>query len=243
MKNNTMKIFLLFISFIILWFIIDALKLTVLWFVTINLIALYIIYRYKTFDKLYITMGIVFGILCVPSSFIMGISVILPYIASMMVFKNYNNKIFLFKNNKRNNIINTIVLIFVIGGILGGINVLSAVGDMPINISFKFKWIIDALRAGIFEEIFFRFFFFALCVNIIKNNPLSKLQNILCYAIMVIPHVLIHFSLQTFNIENVIALSLLFGTPFAFMQRKFNLVSAIGSHAFVDLVRFCIIGA
>ena len=74
MKNNTMKIFLLFISFIILWFIIDALKLTVLWFVTINLIALYIIYRYKTFDKLDITMGIVFGILCVPSSFIMCIS-------------------------------------------------------------------------------------------------------------------------------------------------------------------------
>ena len=215
---------------------------TILWFVTINLIALYIIYRYKTFDKYNITMGIVFGILCVPSSFIMGISVILPYIASMMIFKDCKNKIFLFKNNKRNNFINTIVLIFVIGGILGGINVLSVMGNMPIDISFKFKWIIDALRAGIFEEIFFRLFFFALCAHITKNKSLSKFQNILCYAIMVIPHVLIHYSLQTFNIPSLIFLSLFFGIPFAIMQRKSNLVSAIGSHAFVDLVRFSIFG-
>ena len=49
-------------------------------------------------------------------------------------------------------------------------------------------------------------------------------------------------NLQNFNTGSVITLSLLFGLPFALMQRKFNLISAIGSHAFVDFVRFCVLG-
>ena len=60
---------------------------------------------------------------------------------------------------------------------------------------------------------------------------------------MVIPHVLIHFNLENFNIVGVIILSLLFEGPFTLMQRKSKLVSAIGSHAFVDFVRFCVFGA
>lgn len=117
-----------------------------------------------------------------------------------------------------------------------------AINSMPVNLSFELKWITNALRAGIFEEIFFRFFFFALCAYIIKDEPLSKLHNVLCYAIMVIPHVLIHFNFQSFSVSNLIMLSLLFGLPFALMQRKTNLISAIGSHAFVDFIRFCVFG-
>lgn len=188
-------------------------------------------------------MGIIFGVVCIPSSPIMGFSTILPYIASMMIFRYSNNKIYLLKNNRKNNFLITFILIFIVGGILSGINYFLVIGDMSIDVSFKIKWIFDSLRAGIFEEIFFRLFFFALCVNLIKDKSLSKLQNLLCYLIMVIPHVLIHFNLQNFNIVGVIILSLLFGGPFALMQRKSNLVSAIGSHAFVDLVRFCVFGA
>lgn len=243
MKNYTVKLFILLISFITLWFLSAYLNLTILWFVVINLIALYIIFRYKNFDEFNIVMGIVFGGLCIPSNLIMGISVVLPYIASMMIFKENTEKIFLFKNNKRNNFIISFVLIFIIGGILGCINMLLGMGSMPINVSFKFKWFFDALRAGIFEEIFFRLFFFALCIHLIKNKTLTNFQNILCYAIMVIPHVLIHFNLQNFDMGSVIILSILFGIPFALMQRKFNLISAIGSHAFVDIVRFCVFGA
>ncbi|SHH33171.1 CAAX protease self-immunity [Clostridium collagenovorans DSM 3089] len=194
------------------------------------------------YNKVDIVTGIAFGVLCIPSSLAMGLFVILPYIAPMMIFKESSTKIYLFKNNKKNTFLITLILIFVIGGILAGINTLLAMSSISINVSFKIKWILDALCAGVFEEIFFRLFFFAICVYLVKNQELSKLQNILCYVIMVVPHVLIHFNLQTFNVSNMIVLSVLFGMPFALMQRKANLVSAIGAHAFVDFMRFCLLG-
>lgn len=242
MKKDTIKLLLLLTSFITLWFLSAMLNMVFLWFIIINLTAIYIIYSYKSFNKFDIAMGIIFGILCIPSSPIMGASVILPYIASMMIFRNINIKIYLFKNTKNNNLLITLILIFIVGGILGFINVFLAKNSIPINVSFKIKWLLDALRAGVFEEIFFRLFFFALCIHLVKNQQISKLQNILCYVIMVVPHVLIHFNLQNFSISNMIMLSILFGIPFALMQRKFNLVSAMGSHAFVDFIRFCVFG-
>lgn len=242
MKKDTLKLALLLGAFILLWIVSAAFSLPVLWFITVNLCAIYIICKYKSFNMQDTIMGILFGILCIPSSIFMGISVILPYISSRMIFKTNENRIVLFNNSKKRNGIITIVLIFVLGGILGCINVLLAMGSMSIHFSFKLKWILDALRAGIFEEIFFRFFFFALCIHLVKPTLLSKMQNILCYMIMVVPHVLIHFNLQNFGIGNVICLSLLFGIPFALMQRKSNLISAIGSHAFVDFIRFCMFG-
>jgi len=89
----------------------------------------------------------------------------------------------------------------------------------------------------------FRFFFFAVCIRVIKDKKLSNFQNCICYLIMVIPHVLIHFNTNTFNITTMVILSLLFGLPFAIMQRKRDLSSAIGCHMLVDLIRFCLTGA
>ncbi|MSR92076.1 hypothetical protein FYJ33_11910 [Clostridiaceae bacterium WCA-383-APC-5B] len=37
-------------------------------------------------------------------------------------------------------------------------------------------------------------FLFALCIQMSKDQSLSTLQSIICYAIMVIPHVLMHFT-------------------------------------------------
>ena len=88
----------------------------------------------------------------------------------------------------------------------------------------------------------FSFLFFALSVYCIKDGALSKFDNFLCYAIMVLPHVLIHFDATTFTLSSVVVLALLFGLPFAIMQRKRDLSSAIGAHALVDAVRFCVFG-
>lgn len=35
----------------------------------------------------------------------------------------------------------------------------------------------------------------------------------------------------------------IFGLPLAIMQRKHDLSSAIGAHAIVDIIRFCVLGA
>ena len=47
MKNNTVKLTLLFIFFISVWFIASVLKTVFIWFITINLIAIYLIIKNK----------------------------------------------------------------------------------------------------------------------------------------------------------------------------------------------------
>lgn len=65
---------------------------------------------------------------------------------------------------------------------------------------------------------------------------------------MVIPHVLIHIP-DTFltygivsGIVNIVMLSLIFGIPFAILQRKRDLLSAMIAHGTVDVIRFSFLG-
>ncbi|MBS6022697.1 MAG: CPBP family intramembrane metalloprotease [Paeniclostridium sordellii] len=241
MKNNTVKLTLLFIFFISVWFITNILKTTFIWFITINLIAIYLIVKNKSATSKDFILGIIFGVLCMPSSPIMGISTIIPFVASIGILKKSKNTVHIFSNNKKI-ILLSVILTLAIGIILGAINVFFAIDSIPINPDFKIQYVFNALRAGIFEEIFFRLFFFAMCVYITNDSKFSKVQNLLCYLIMTLPHTLIHFNLSTFNLPSVVMLSLLFGLPFALMLRKLNLISAIGAHSIVDIIRFCTFG-
>lgn len=240
-SNNTIKLTLLLIFFIGVWFTASVLEATFVWFITINLIAIYLIIKNKSTTSKDFIFGIIFGILCMPSSLIMGISTIIPFIASIGIFKKSKNTVHIFDNNKKS-ILVSVILILGVGMILGAINAFFAIGSIPINPGFKIQYVFNALRAGIFEEIFFRLFFFAMCVYITNDSKFSKIQNLLCYLIMILPHTLIHFNLSTFNLPSVVMLSVLFGLPFALMLRKLNLISAIGTHSIVDIIRFCTFG-
>ena len=65
---------------------------------------------------------------------------------------------------------------------------------------------------------------------------------------MVIPHVLIH--MPDMFIENglingiigIVMLTILFGLPFAFLQRKWDLTSAMIAHGIVIAIRFSAFG-
>lgn len=176
-----------------------------------------------------------------PSSPIIGISTMIPFVSSIRIFKKSKNTVHIFSNDKKI-ILLSVILTLLIGIILGAINLFFAIDSIPINPDFKIQYVFNALCAGIFEEIFFRLFFFAMCVYIANDSKFSKVQNLLCYLIMTLPHILIHFHLSTFNLPSVVMLSLLFGLPFALMLRKLNLISAIGAHSIVDIIRFCTFG-
>lgn len=176
-----------------------------------------------------------------PSSPIIGISTMIPFVSSIRIFKKSKNTVHIFSNDKKI-ILLSVILTLLIGIILGAINLFFAIDSIPINPDFKIQYVFNALCAGIFEEIFFRLFFFAMCVYIANDSKFSKVQNLLCYLIMTLPHILIHFHLSTFNLPSVVMLSLLFGFPFALMLRKLNLISAIGAHSIVDIIRFCTFG-
>ena len=239
--KNTYKLILLFVSLIFMWVISVLLNGIILWFIVINLLSLYIITT-KRVDLNDVIVAVVLAFISVVSNFISGIMIILPYMASCSIFKQANNKITLVNISTKNDKLTTILLVFLVGGLLGGINVFFALSSMDVSLTFDMIWIFDGLHAGIMEEICFRMFLFALCVYITKDKPMTKIQNTICYAIMVIPHVLIHFNFATINLGSIIYLSLIYGLPFTLMQKKHSLISAIGAHAVVDIIRFITFG-
>lgn len=237
----TLKLILLLFCFFILWLFTAKYQKNILWFIIIGTVSIVYIVKNKNIEKIDILIGIILGLVSMPSSFIMGFFTIIAYIGAVSEFKSRNNKIKFFKSDNKNIFI-SVILILVVGGVLSAINIFGALNSLSINFSIKLQWFLDAFSAGITEEVLFRFFFFAVCITIVNDKQLSKFQNFICYLIMILPHTLIHFNINTFNISNIIMLSVLFGLPFAILQRKRDLVSAIGSHTLVDLIRFCLLG-
>lgn len=215
----------------------------ILWFILIGTLStISIVKNWKNIHLKDILTATLLSLVVCFSNLFMGLFVLPTYLASLSLMKDNKNRIVLYNNNRKNELVKTIFCIFVIGGFLAIINVfLGRFQGITFNPSFKLEHLINALKAGIFEEIFFRLFLFSLCLKIGKSVPENKFQNLLSYIIMVIPHVLIHFN-GSLYLKDVLVLSIFFGLPFSIMLRKVNLVSAIGAHTFVDLIRFALFG-
>lgn len=247
-KNNNselLKLIIIFVLFLVLWLITSTnpMKLDILWFLVVLILSFIFIVKNKNISKGDIIAGVLMGLISMPSNFLMGLISIIAYLGGVSVFKASNNKILLLKSNNKREISKTILVAVFVGIILGIINLYLGKSFMEINPSIKLKWFLVGIRAGVTEEIIFRFFFFAICIYFTNDKALSKIEGFLCYLIMIIPHVLIHFDRTNFELGGMIILSLIFGLPFAIMQRKHDLSSAIGAHAIVDIIRFCVFGA
>lgn len=241
-KINAM-LFMVFIGFIIFWAAATILEYRYIWFIMFSIVSMILIVKNKaTIIKQDIIIGVILGILSIPSEPIMGLSTIIAYIAGMSVFNKSKHKIKFVKQGKKNVLISLSILL-ITGIELGILNYFVASYEMSINISFRIKWILDALKAGIGEEVLFRFLLFAICIQLIRDNNLNKCQTFMCYLIMIIPHSLAHFNFTTFSIPNVVFPSLFFGLPFTLLLMKRDLLTAMGSHTIVNLIRFIIFGA
>ena len=128
------------------------------------------------------------------------------------------------------------------GIVLGRLNLGLGSGSVNDAAGFCLIFLFDALRAGLFEEILFCTFLYAFCVEVAGKKKFNHIQTFFCLLIMILPHVLIHFS-GTIEIGSLIVMSVAFGLPFALLQWKVNLSAAIGAHALVDLIRFIVFGA
>lgn len=197
--------------------------------------------RKRLTGKMVICGGILTSI-CILYRVDFALTVFPCYLCGAALLENQKETIYFYSNRQKHTMRNTLVCIFGIGGILSILNVLMMLGSVQeINLSFHVDKLFHAFFAGISEEIVFRLFLFSLSVYLIQDCEMTSEMNRLCYIIIVIPHVILHFT-QGFNLFGFICLSVFFGMPFAMMQRKLNLVSAIGAHTLVDLVRFIVIG-
>lgn len=232
------KLLILFVSLIGLWA--AACKAgSILWYAILSIVSLYFLVKNKNITKNDFLIGILLGMLSAPGAWIMGVVTPLAYLGSISVFRKYDCGIALLKPGEKQ-VRQTIFWGVGIGIILGIINLF--LGDSVLQISLHWRWLWISMTAGIAEEVIFRMLFFAMCVQILKKPQISTAENILCYLIMIIPHVLMHFNLETVSLGNVLVLTLLFGLPFALQQRKRDLTSAMISHFLVDFIRFTLLG-
>ena len=238
---KTDKNIYLFTLGIIIFSIVTTRNLNILWFIVIGLTSLYIILKNgKSILKSDILIAIILGVLTAVNNPFFGAMTIPTYIASMTTIRSVEgNDVTLYNHSNKGELIRTTISIFVIGGILSIVNLFLMRNHLEFVYSFKFEYLFSALRAGIFEEVFFRLFLYSIFIKLNKSVPQNKISNTLLYIVMVLPHVLIHFN-GSIELDSVLILSLLFGLPFSIIMRRVNIISAIGSHAFVDLVRFIV---
>lgn len=176
--------------------------------------------------------------------------VFIASIACATVFEKYKTHGLKFvKDRHGKEIFKSVFLGLFIGLVLGIINLI--LGQRPmldnIDITHIVNSILVSLKPAIGEEILYRAIFYAFCLHLLGGEIYNKSDNRFVYFMMVVPHVIPHtpHMLEAGLISwiiSILTMSLLFGLPFALIQRKRDVLTAIIAHGFVDVIRFVLIG-
>lgn len=183
---------------------------------------------------------------------IQGIIMFLSCCASSSVFeKHRKHALQWIRNEKKRDILVSIVIGIVCGILWGGLNYLLMRGSNPVIHTNVLKALVVSLNPAIFEEVACRCVLFAFCLSMAGGELRSKSQKFAGWCMMIVPHILPHmlFDLSNGIVESVLSwlISLflyivVFGFLFAFLQKKRDVASAMIAHGVVDWIRFCIFG-
>ena len=124
------------------------------------------------------------------------------------------------------------------GLLLGGVNYLLIRGSNPLDFAWTPSRLLVCLSPAIYEEIACRAIFLAYCLFSLGDQPPTRFQRFTLWFMAIVPHTLSH----GYDLVSTILLCLLFGLPFAILQRKRDLASAMVSHGLVDTIRFTLFG-
>ena len=261
-ENGLIKIWLAFIGFIALFLINFGLKTNIsytamMWLildVCVLIFSILMLIRNRIPKRKQILISLMFGLLMFVSYQEISLSsarvFLTTFVCSLAMFSIFNiyenNSVKILKLTTLKSILVSIILGFIVGVALGIINVFLNSGTP--NLSIKLAYFLTALSPAIYEEIAFRTFIYALCLYMLKGKINTNIEKFTCYFMMIIPHVMIHTPEQFINygfvsgIIGILILALLFGLPFAILQRKRDIISAMIAHGIVDIIRFCFFG-
>lgn len=178
-----------------------------------------------------------------------GIIVMLAAMAVFSVFNRYEGAALRLTSKGIRGGIPVGVLIAVGAGLLlAALNCLLMSGSSaPVMKLSPFCFTI-ALSPAILEEIAYRALFYALCISSLGGRPETRGGRFGCMFMMIVPHVIVHTPDAFISggvISGVISLLLyvlLFGLPFAILQRRRSVGSAMLAHGLVDCIRFIVFG-
>ena len=130
----------------------------------------------------------------------------------------------------------SLAIAIVSAAILAVINFFLSKTHSTENFAITWRRLAICLSPAIYEEMACRAVFMAFCVYLFRKP--SKLQLFTMWFMMIVPHTLAHH----YDLVSSLLLCVIFALPFAILQRKRDLTSAMVSHGLVDAIRFCIFG-
>ena len=216
-------------------------------------LSIFLIAKNKLPSKKYVIISIVFAILSTlaylgyqqdPFILIYGLRAGIPtLLSSFAVFSVMEKKggYKILSHETRWSPLVSILIAVATGIILSIINTL--ISGQKINFEFSLLKLLVCLNPAIYEEMACRAIFMAFCVYFTSNeNSQEKRMNVFdlitMYFMMIVPHTVIH----GYGLIPTLILCVLFGLPFALLQRKRDIASAMISHGIVDAVRFTLTG-
>lgn len=237
-----------------LFFVIYVLKICNLWIVLTAWavgISIYLLIKNKLPSVKYIIVAVLLALAASLSYFALGfhfylqmplaaVSCFLASLATFSVMEKYGDYALIRTESKKSPLISILIALGV-GIILGLINLLLAkFSNQQPDFAITLPRIILSLNPGILEEManraiylaFFSYYFTK------QNKPATKFQNFTMMFMMTVPHCFAH----GYGVVESLILLVLFGLPFAILQRKRDLTSAMVSHGLVDLIRFVVLG-
>ncbi|MGF7142015.1 hypothetical protein HNQ56_000425 [Anaerotaenia torta] len=174
---------------------------------------------------------------------------VLSSFAVFSTFESYGEKRLQIINKKEKlSIVTSLIWGLGAGVIWGTINYFLMISSNEPKFSIHIMNFLVALSPAILEEIAMRTLFFAFCLSLLRGSIENKRENFTCWFMMMVPHVLIHtpdtFINQGFvsGIISVVLYLVIFALPFAILQRKRDIASAMIAHGTVDAIRFCFFG-
>ena len=143
----------------------------------------------------------------------------------------------------------SLVTAIAVGAMLSIINYFLMKDSNTIDFKITISRLVVCLSPAIYEEIACRAIFMAFGLYAVHKELLrghasapkekaTKFQQFTIWFMMCVPHTAAH----GYDIISTILLCILFGVPFAILQRKRDITSAMISHGIVDAVRFIIFG-
>ncbi|AIQ15902.1 hypothetical protein H70357_03715 [Paenibacillus sp. FSL H7-0357] len=180
------------------------------------------------------------------SSFLITVMAALAVFSTFAVYRE--SPVQFLRRNGKGGVTGSIIWGLLFGLALGAVNVGLMLSNNELNVQVSLSRFLVSLNPAVLEEIAMRTLFFAFCYSLLQGRISTKGQRFTCWFMMVIPHVLIHTP-EAFMSKGVISglvvvilTTVIFGLPFAYLQWKRDVTSAMIAHGVVDFIRFCLFG-
>jgi len=243
-------------NFIILWilFIVFAaarVLFTMFWWILLAAepcgLALVLLIKAGRPSKKYVHLSVVFAVLSTAAylgyqrnpwiilyGLRAGIPTLLCSLAVFSVMEKRGGYELVFRKGKHP-LLTSILIAAAVGALLSVVNFF--ISGEKANFHFSLWHLLLCLNPAIYEEMACRAIFMAFCVWY-SDGEMSFFQKFTMYFMMCVPHSAVH----GYPLLETIVLSVLFGLPFALLQKKRDIACAMVSHGIVDAVRFTLTG-